>query len=31
MDLYALLGLANERWTATEAQIKLGAAAEQST
>ena len=26
VDLYALLGLANERWTATEAQIKLGAA-----
>ena len=24
MDLYALLGLANERWTATDAQIKLG-------
>jgi hypothetical protein len=23
-DLYALLGLQNERWTATEAQIKLG-------
>ncbi len=25
MDLYALLGLQNERWTATDAQIKLGA------
>ena len=24
VDLYALLGLANERWTATDAQIKLG-------
>lgn len=24
LDLYALLGLQNERWTATEAQIKLG-------
>ena len=24
MDLYALLGLQNERWTATDAQIKLG-------
>jgi DnaJ family protein C protein 2 len=26
-DYYALLGLVNERWTATEAQIKLGEAA----
>ena len=24
LDLYALLGLQNERWTATDAQIKLG-------
>ena len=24
-DLYGLLGLQNERWTATEQQIKLGA------
>ena len=26
-DLYALIGLVNERWTATENQIKLGASA----
>jgi hypothetical protein len=25
VDLYALLGLQNERWTATEGQIKNGA------
>ena len=31
VDLYAMLGLANERWTATEAQIKLGALAAEHT
>ena len=30
VDLYALLGLQNERWTATELQIKNGAPASPS-